>query len=126
MTWKSSKFYNFDISQTSTLISKLTVFFKQNALLTDVIITVFYYIIITRKRLKYLIIFRYIFHLQMQFIRGAVDESIQTVQGQNHYLTVILRHHMPAILEVGALRTLFSSVKARFYSDSITILVIFH
>lgn len=62
----------------------------------------------------------------MQFIRGAVDESIQTVQGQNHYLTVILRHHMPAILEVGALRTLFSSVKARFYSDSITILVIFH
>lgn len=126
MTWKSSKFYNFDISQTSTLISKLTVFFKQNALLTDVIITVFYYIIITRKRLKYLIIFRYIFHLHMQFIRGAVDESIQTVQGQNHYLTVILRHHMPAILEVGALRTLFSSVKARFYSDSITILVIFH
>lgn len=56
----------------------------------------------------------------MQFTRGAVDESIQTVQGQNHYLTVILRHHMPAILEVGALRTLFffaqGSVLLRFYS----------
>jgi len=66
----------------------------------------------------------------MQFTRGAVDESIQTVQGQNHYLTVILRHHIPAVLEAGALRTLFFSLKARFYSDSIRLgqetRVIFH